>query len=112
MKNKKSACFNDSAEINVTGYLKEDDYVIGCFLINKMRGLPNLQHFFISKDYRNLNNVRNLIMRTFVPAVKDLGFKQAYLHARTPRQAKLIKYFFKKDPYAIENNIAWFLVDI
>jgi hypothetical protein len=112
MKKKKQVSCKGLAEIDIKQYLKDGDIIKGFFLVNMMKGLPNLQHFFLFKEYRNLDNVRAMIMGMFVPSVKDLGFDKAYLHARTYRQAKLIKYFFGKEPYAIEQSIAWFLVDL
>jgi hypothetical protein len=111
MKKKKQASCKDLETIDIKQYLKEGDIVKGFLRVNMMKGLPNLQHFFLFKEYRNLDEMRTL-KNMFVSVVKKLGFDRAYVHAQTHRQAKLTKYFFGKDPYAIKDKTAWFLVDV
>jgi hypothetical protein len=53
------------------------------------------------------------MVNVFKDMIKELGYQAVFLHARSERQMKLIRYFFnRKKPYAFENNIAWYKVDI
>ena len=111
MKKKELDYCKDLEEIDIKQYLTDGDIIKGFFRVNIMKGLPNLQYFFLSKEYRNLNNMRDL-KNMFVSVVMALGFSKAYIHATTARQITLIRYFFRQDPYAIEHDTAWFLIDI
>ena len=93
-------------------YLEDGKVVKGFFLVNFKKNLPHLQHCYLSKASRNINNLR-LMVNVFKDMIKELGYQAAFLHARSERQMKLIRYFFnRKKPYAFENNIAWYKVDI
>ena len=80
-------------------------------MIDIKKGLPHLKHFFVDKKYRNATTSR-LLINKFKEVVRQLGFNQAYIHAETKDRAKMIQYYFKKEPFTVQNKAAWFLVDI
>lgn len=90
---------------------EENDIIKGGFFVNLKRSMPHLQHFFLLDPYRTFKNFMHLA-RIFTSKLKSMGYDKALLHASTVRQAKLIQYFFKKKPYAMENGICWFTVSL
>jgi len=91
-------------------YLQGDKgQVKGFIAVNIKNNRPHLQHMFLNDKDRNIDNVRHLIKK-FVAIIKKIGATEAYIHACTKRQAKLIEYYFKTEPYAVKDAVAWYLI--
>ncbi len=100
----------------INRYFEEDGKLKGFIQINFIRGIPHLHYFYLHKPYRNLSTWRKL-SKIFTSIVRELGFDKALIHARNDRQMKLIEYYFRTKPYAInydDGNMlnTWYWVSV
>jgi len=90
---------------------KIDDIFAGFFHFRIEQNVPSLRHFYISKDFRNINNARGLL-NEYKKIVHGMGFNVSFISVNKPYLEKLVEYKFKKGPYARQGNVTAYLVEV
>jgi hypothetical protein len=93
-----------------THVMVKDNKPIGFFTICEEHGLPSLLHFCVARGHRSARYARQLI-RHFC-SIAGLRSKKAIVHAINKDYYKMIKHYFKKDPYLFKNGLWLFFVEV
>jgi len=94
-----------------TFVLEEDGEIKGFFTIKKEWGVPSIQHFCVNRKFRSTEMARKLA-KAMKETVKSMGSSKLILHSKSEKLDKCIKYYFKKNPYAVRNDTAFFFVEV
>ena len=100
---------------NITHVLIEDDVIKGFFTlgVKVQSGYPYLMHFCTKKKYRTPKLARTLTS-ALVEAVRALGAKKFIINCPVEKNylQRIIKYYFKKKPYATKSRHDFTLVEV
>ncbi len=88
-----------------------DDDIKGFYYFMFEHGFPSLRHFYIKKKYRNAGYARTFI-RHYIDMIKSKGYAKTIMHASEEYIDTLIRYYFKKTPYAKVGATYYYLIEV
>lgn len=108
----------NEGEISSCNYINErNTYVlihwkiIGFFTYKFEHGLPSLRHFLVKDGYKSMATGRFLI-KAYCELMRELGYTKSIIAIKKYYLCRMVEYFFKKKPYAFENGMYFFLVEV
>jgi hypothetical protein len=94
-------------------WVMDEGGIRGFFSIRMEHNIPYLVHFCVKQGERCHELARRLV-RYFKSVVRSLGFQKAIVnvkHENTYLQ-KLVSVYFKTAPYAQDNEVTFYLVEV
>lgn len=92
-----------------TYVMEEGGAVMGFLTLATAHGLPMLVHFVLGRVHRTPPRVRFLVCALRL-LVREAGFASLIVHACGPRERRLIEYYWRAWPYALDHDRAWYRV--
>jgi hypothetical protein len=89
--------------------------VVGFYTYKMEKSFPHLQHYCVSREARNGTlDVARVLIRDFRRRIKGLGYLKAIVNSPKHKRkiSRLIRWYFKAEPYGTDDGHKFFLVNI
>ena len=95
-----------------TFVLEEGGQVMGFVTLRMAHEIfPELVHLVVAREHRVLPRVR-FLARALRRLVRDAGYPRLIVPAETAPIRRLVEYYFRAFPYALDDHLAYYLVTV
>lgn len=98
---------------NTATFVLLDNEIKGFFSIKMANNMPYLSHFVTKKEFRSHSLARKLVT-WFKTVVRGFGFSKAVVNVPEGNEYlnRLVQRYFSVQPYAVEQNKQFYLVEV
>jgi len=95
-------------------YVLCDYGIIGMFSYYMHNKEPHISHFCVDKKYRSPSTAR-LLAKYLKGVIRGEGYTRAIIHVCKNKKGyldKIVKYYTKQEPYAIDNDYKYYIMEV